>query len=777
MKNLLRVFISLILLLMTAELGMAENAVINGRVSRQQTGQSLAYVNIFVKDSDNGTISDEKGEFQLTVESLPVQLMVSHIGFKQKEITVTKADEYLDVTLKQDILSSRAVEVSATRAVEGKTPVAFSTLTIDEIETRYTVEDVPMVLAMEPGIYSYSESGNGTGYSYVSIRGFDQSRIAVMLDNVPLNDNESHQVYWVDHGDILADAKDVQIQRGIGNSLYGAAAFGGSINVLTQIAKPEAAVDLKAGYGSFNTQKYSAKVNSGEKLGDKLSAFARVSSITSDGYREYHDSRQQAFSAGVEHRTEKMTNQFRALVGYENTDLAWDGVYAADIDDREARRESYRAYTDDFLQQIYSLNTFYRINENFSFRNVAYLVMGSGYYEVEKSDENYYEYNLDITDKYTDEQEQSLTTDLLRRKWIVNNYFGVTPTLTFRQNLFRIDIGSELRSYTGDHYGEVKDFSQQELLVTHGNDWYKYYDYTGKKFTATSFVHATYFVTEKLSLMADMQYQLHQWELDQKVIGHAVGHSISADWDFINPRFGAMYHVNDEVSFFANYGKAHKEPADNQIIEADDVYSEPVMAAAEAVDDYELGFRYVNNLIYFKANAYRIDFENEQLKNIDVEQEGEYEYYSADATIHQGIELSANFTPIKKLGFFANASFAQNIITSGDLKDNVLPNTPSILANFGATYKLNSQISLFTNSRYVGKQYLDNQNIGEIDPYFLVDLGGNFKYKNLTLTAKVNNLFDTLYSTYGYGYEWDGYHAYYWPGATRSAFVSLSWGM
>ena len=54
---------------------------------------------------------------------------------------------------------------------------------------------LPMVLAMEPGIYSYSESGNGTGYSYVSIRGFDQSRIAVMMDNVPLNDNESHQVY------------------------------------------------------------------------------------------------------------------------------------------------------------------------------------------------------------------------------------------------------------------------------------------------------------------------------------------------------------------------------------------------------------------------------------------------------------------------------------------------------------------------------------------------------------------------------------------------------
>jgi len=124
------------------------------------------------------------------------------------------------------VLEGEEVTVNATRAIAGVTPVSFSNLTSQEIETRYTVEDIPMVLASEPGVWAYSESGNGTGYSYVSIRGFDQSKIGVMVDGVPLNDNESHQVYWVDHGDLLADAKDVQIQRGIGNSLYGSSAFG-----------------------------------------------------------------------------------------------------------------------------------------------------------------------------------------------------------------------------------------------------------------------------------------------------------------------------------------------------------------------------------------------------------------------------------------------------------------------------------------------------------------------------------------------------------------------
>ncbi|MBN2279711.1 MAG: TonB-dependent receptor [Candidatus Marinimicrobia bacterium] len=773
MKNLLSIVIVLITIFSNI---FAENITINGHVSHERGGQSLGYVNIFQKDTKNGTISNDKGFFKVTVKAVPAVLVFSHIGFERKEILVDSREEFIEVSLKRDVLTTKAVEVNATRAVEGKTPVAFSTLTIDEIETRYTVEDVPMVLAMEPGIYSYSESGNGTGYSYVSIRGFDQSRIAVMLDNVPLNDNESHQVYWVDHGDILADARDVQIQRGIGNSLYGAAAFGGSINVQTQIAKPEAEMEIKAGYGSYNTQKYSARFNSGQKFGRNLSVHARVSSISSEGYRDHHGSDQKAISTGIEHRTDKVTHQFRALIGYENTNLTWDGVSGEMIDDRKARTgrmDWSDPYTDDFLQQIYSLNTFYKINPYFSLRNVAYLVKGSGYYEVEKYGVNYLEYNLDVNHQYSDEEEEGLETDLLRRKWIINHYAGITPTLTFREDRFRIDLGSELRFYTGDHAGKVKGFSKSDLLTTLGDDWYLYYDYIGSKISSTSFVHAAFFLTEKINLMADLQYQVHQWNLDQKKIGHAMGHELSADWNFLNPRFGAMVHLTDATSVFLNYGLSHKEPADNQIIEADDAFSEPVMAAAEKVDDFESGLQIMNDRLFFKANLYRLQFDNEQLKNIDVQQEGEYEYYSADGTLHQGIELSLNYAPGKKMNGFVNATFAQNIFTSGNLKDNRLPNSPSILANLGINYKLHQNLSLFVNSRYVGRQFLDNENTGKIDPYFITDLGGKFNWKDLTFSAKINNLFDTLYATFGYVY----WGEYYWPGATRNLFVSIAYSL
>ncbi|MGC9364178.1 MAG: TonB-dependent receptor [Fidelibacterota bacterium] len=750
----------------------AGDITISGKVIAADSGEPVAYANVILED-ESGTITDRAGKFLLSAAGIGGKITISHIAFRDTTLIIHSKNLGI-IRLMPTVLPGRDVLVTVTRAIEGVTPVAFSNVSAEEIEMRYTVEDVPMILALEPGVYSYSESGNGTGYSYVQIRGFDQSRIAVMLDNVPLNDNESHQVYWVDHADILADAHDIQIQRGIGNSLYGAAAFGGSINVQTRIAQPEPELALTTGYGTYNTQKISLQANSGEKMGENLSVYARFSAISSDGYREYHDSRQKAFAAGIEHRHRAMKNQLRVLIGYENANLAWDGVPAVDIKNRKTRRQGYKAYTDDFLQQIYSLNTLYQIHSGLVFRNVAYLVMGSGYYEVVKSGENYYKYNLDVTDQYPDSVEWTLETDLLRRKWVENRYFGITPGVTFLRGRSRIDAGMELRSFVGDHYGRVKNFSEDELLSTIGSDWYQYYNYIGEKLSATAFLHAAIYVTDALTLMADLQYQRHQWQLDQHKIGHAAGHQLSADWNFINPRFGAMYRVNEQLSVFANYGKAHKEPADDQIINADDVTSEPVMAAAEAIDDHECGFQFRSQRLSIKANAFRIDFDNEQLKNIDVEQEGEYEYYQADRTLHQGLEVALGLQAHPRWSISLNGSLGNHIFSSGELQGNRIPNVPNLLFNGIVTVKPLNFLSMYITTRYVGKQYIDDENIGKNSDYLIFDGGVRIDFKHLEISAKVNNIFDVLYSTYGYGYEWEGYWAYYWPGATRNAFVSLS---
>jgi len=769
----------------------AADYVISGKLLSIETGKPVEYANILLTTGE-GTYSGETGDFQVKSEKLPVKVTISHIAFRDTSF-IAYSSSIGNIYLRAEVIAGEEVFVMATRAVKGKSPVAFSTLSIEEIKARYTVEDVPMILAMEPGVYSYSESGNGTGYSYVQIRGFDQSRIAVMMNNVPLNDNESHQVYWVDHGDVLADAEDVQIQRGIGNSLYGSSAFGGSINVLTSIGAKNPEFVVNIGAGSYNTSKIHLKAKSGNLFNDKLNLSARLSQIRSDGYRDFHDTVQKSGAFGVEYDGKNFTHQFRALVGYENSHLMWDGISADEINDREKRRAGYQSYIDDFLQQIYSLNSSWRINDRFHCTNVAYLVRGKGYYQTEKASgynladdggagdrddfrDFLISYNLDdYYEGYPWDSMNSRELGFTRRKWIVNNYFGIIPTLTYIRDKYRLDVGGEIRSYTGDHYGEITDFSDPDLSALISKDWHRYYNYIGEKLITTGFAHFAFEPLEKLKLIADLQYQRVHWNMDQKKIGHAVGYQLDAKWNFVNPRLGAIYSFSEELFVFANYGKAQREPADDQIIEADDVWNAPQKASAELIHDYELGGRYRVRQLEIDLNLYRINYKNEQMKNIDIEQEGEYSYYHSDATLHQGMELEVAYQPSSFWTLNLNGSVSQHIFHTGDWKDKIIPNVPCLLLNGSVGVNPTKQINIYMSSRFVGKQYLDNQNLGTNDAYWLLDAGVRYFFKNVELNFKLNNILDKLYSTYGYGYEWGGYYAYYWPGATRNGFISISY--
>lgn len=741
---------------------------VSGVVFDNKSKIHLEGVNI--SSNEVGTVTNKDGKFRLLVDD-ENEIIFSFIGY---ETISTKIKPQMTIFMNPSVLRGDEIVVSATRAVSGKTPVSFSNLTLKEIQTRNTAQDIPMVLASEPGVWAYSESGNGTGYSYVSIRGFDQSRIGVMIDGVPLNDNESHQVYWVDHGDLLADAKDVQIQRGIGNSLYGSSAFGGSININTNILSDKREIGFSYGQGDWNTTKYRTRYRSGKDFGDNLSLVVRTSQIKSDGYRDNHNSKQNGLFFGLEHRGEKITNQFRALIGYENTQLLWDGIYMEDIDDRTKRRTGNKAYTDNFSQQIYSLNTRTKIRENIFLKNTSYLVLGQGYYEVNKSGQDYYSYNLDVNNEFSDNEEQSLSTDFLRRKWIDNNYFGVVPTITWLNKGLRIDLGGEIRYYTGDHFGEVSKFSNERLASQFGDSWYRYYQYVGKKNSMTSFIHFNWHpIGQPFTITADFQNQIHNWKLEQEKIGHAVGHKLTADWNFSNPRMGMIWELSDSLNMFVSWGKAQKEPADNQIIQADDVWSDPVMAAAEVITDFEWGLDFTFGRGKAKFNGYNIKYLNEQLKNIDVNQEGEYDYYLADSTEHMGFEWETEFILNNQFSLAANGALVMNYFNDGKS----LPNVPSTLFNLSIDYQPIKNGLFFIHWRRIGNMYVDRENTeeGMIDPFSVWDMGIKYRWQGLEIMAKVNNVFDKLYSTYGYGYNWDGYKAYYWPGATRNTFINISY--
>ncbi len=740
----------------------------SGMIISDLNENPLPNVNIFHKDG--GTISDEKGKFIFETEEID-SLTFSHIGYLSVTLPVSKN---MLVVMRPTSLIGNPIEISAYKAISGLSPVSFSSLTRDEIRLKYTAQDIPMVLASEPGVWAYSESGNGTGYSYASIRGFDQSRIAVMIDGVPLNDNESHQVYWVDHGDLLSDVEEIQIQRGIGTNLYGSSSFGGSINATTKIGSDSRTIQFVHGQGNWNTQQYRFKYHSGKDFGEKISFTLRASAIDSDGYRKEHGSAQRSAFVGFEHRGEVVKNQFRAIIGYENTQLTWDGISKEDINDIKKRRMGYKAYTDDFLQQIYSLNSSMSLGKNLSFRNVSYLVMGKGYYEVFKEDQDFYSYNLDINDIFSDADEQAQSTDLLRRKWIDNNYYGIIPMLTYTNNSFRLDFGGEYRKYTGDHYGEVTNFSVPHLSSYFSDDWYRYYRYIGKKQIFTGFLRLLWSPIEQpFSVAIELQNQDIDWDLNQDKIGHAIGHNLNAPWNFFNPKLGLSWDLTDSLSWFASIGKAQKEPADNQIITPDDMFSQPIMAASEVITNLELGMNFSFSNGFAKVNGYRILYLNEQLKNINLQQEGEYSYYSADSTMHTGFEYETLLHLNDKTVLGVNGAIQMNVFTNG----NFLPNTPSSLFNLTLQRELNKKLMIFSHLRRIGGMYIDNANEeeGYINAYSVLDVAAHLSLNRINLSLQINNVFNKLYSTYGYSYEYNGYNAFYWPGATRNLFIRISY--
>ena len=753
----------------------AQSFQVSGLVTDSQSKLPISDVNVFSKDT--GTSTDNYGKFTFYVEN-DDSISFSHIGYQSIKL---KISENMKIFLQPSSLIGNSVNVSAYRAISGLTPVSFSTLTQQEINLKYSAQDIPMVLASEPGVWAYSESGNGTGYSYATIRGFDQSRIAVLLDGVPLNDNESHQVYWVDHGDLLADTKDIQIQRGIGTSLYGSSSFGGSINVRTQIQSESRNIEFSQGLGSYNTSKTRLKYESGKDFGENISLVMRASSIGSDSYRKYHGSEQRGMFFGLEHRGSKIKNQFRALVGYENTQLSWDGVAGflsgekqSDINDRTKRRDGYRAYTDDFLQQIYSVNSIAKISDKVSFRNVAYLVVGSGYYEVFKSDQDFYSYNLDIENVMSDQFEQSKSTDLLRRKWIENNYYGIVPMVTISSKDYRLDVGGEVRFYSGDHFGEASQFSDPSLSTRFNDQWYRYYQYFGNKNILTAFTRLIWSPSNQpFAVSIDLQNQNIDWDLDQKKIGHAAGHQLTANWSFLNPRIGLVWQISDSLSWFVNTGKAQKEPADNQIIAADDMFSTPIMAANEVITDLELGMNFTFNNGYAKINGYKMLYLNEQLKNINLSQEGEYSYYSADSTTHSGFEYESKLYIDSKTILGINGAIQMNVFNNG----NFIPNTPSSMMNVSLSHDFSKNLLLFAHYRKIGGMYIDNINAedGYINSFGVFDLGTNISRGKFKVSLKINNVFNKLYSTYGYSYDYNGYNAYYWPGAERNTFINVSY--
>ncbi len=758
----------------------------------------------------SSAITGDDGAFEIRVPEVahPWRLDVAANGFVTASLEDVQSGRRVEIVLQAAARFTGEVEVTAGRADVSETPVTVTNVTRAEIERGSWGQDVPIFLSDVPSFYAYNDSGNGIGYSYFFLRGFDMTRNAVSLNGVPLNDAHSHSVFFIDLADFLATTGDIQVQRGVGTTLYGGSAIGGSVDLETRAPLPERRLRVSAGAGSWGTRKIDGEYDTG--LGDNgWSATFRWSKVDTDGYRDQSWVEMWNYFATVEHAGERSSTRIVAFGGPERTHLAYEGVPKQYIDgevtgdsrrDRRFNPLTYPNEVDEFFQPHWQLIHALELSDAVTLQNTLYYFQGNGFYEQYKTGAYLPAYDLEpfpgpgggLVD----------TSDLVRRRHVDEWDLGWIPHLQWDQGDGRgtLEAGVALRLHHGRHWGETT-WAQTYPPDTPPN--HRYYDYRLGKRTAQPFVQETWRFDPRFTLLAGVTYTSHRYEMSKDRLK---GVDLTETFSYALPRLGLTYKPAAGWNVYANVSRGGREPAFRDIYDPQDYwFGDPLDLKPEKLTDWELGARHDWAHGYARFNLYYLDFSNAIVWAGGLDNNGVPVTANGAETTHKGAELELAWNPRPRWGARLALSAVNATIDrfvefdyeggSVDYSGNTLAGVPESLGSLelvGGVGAVDATLTL----RHVGRFYLDNTEdmrkhpaarqvpdyVHRInDPYttadlaFQMDLGKRVASalgaKRAALDLRANNLFDSLYTSFGY---FDGEQPVWIPAATRTFFAGLS---
>lgn len=774
-----------------------------GVVLDNKTNKAVPYAYVQILSLNKQKNTDKKGNF--IFENIPegnYELQISRIGYKQKEIEIkVPVKKKINIFLEPESRKISGLLVSETRAEVRKTPITFSNIEQTTIKEKSYGEDIPIIVDELPNVYSYSESGSGLGYSYMKIRGFDQTRIGVMINGIPLNDPEDHQVYWVDMPDLAESTDNIQLQRGVGSSIYGVSTFGGSLNLKTNTFNLKQGFESYLQLGSYETRKLGAKFRHNLTPNQRLNL--RFSLLNSDGYRDNTASELWSFFSNYSLKTNRSMYSVNFYTGKEITHAGWYASSESELDNNHQHNPvNYENEIDDFEQPHFEFHSRHFIRDNLDIKNSLFYIYGKGYYQQYKQSEDLWEYGLS-------QNPDSLYSDIIRQKWIEKNQYGIVSNLNWKYQKSELTLGTYLSYFDSDHWGEVDSVGMD---LNNYSKNFKYHNYLGEKQYITFFVNENFQLTPKINIMTNIYYQNISYKLEQKEAGNYTGaflNQFTVDYDFLSPRFGINYNLNPKVNLYANISTSQREPTDRQLYdtwqgpddlgvqplfaEADTVYNdngnikkvkwEKPLVEAEKLVDYEFGVNYLTDIFKARLNLFLLDFNNEIVPYGGEDDDGYPIKGNAESSIHRGIELSLEHELPMNIFLNTNVSYNDNYYekfimhtdtTTKDLSGNTIAGFPDIIANLKLSYR--TEPLIFTAKwKHIGKQYLDNtENENRIiESYDVFNINLIHKLKQISnkydieLSLKINNIFDKKYETAGYYDRWSNEN-YYYPAAERN---------
>jgi len=616
---------------------------------------------------------------------------------------------------------SPSVTVTSTKAKERQSPVPFSEITEAELEQRTFNIDLPNLLQSMPSIYTFSENGNGIGYTNLRLRGFDQRRISVLVNGIPQNDPEDHNVYFINLSDLQESLGEVQVQRGAGLANYGAAAIAGSINLTTSAFINNPGIRMYAGNGfqefsgsdviATNTSKLMMEYSSG-LVSEKYAFYGKMSQINSEGYRDQSFAYLNSYFLSAIRFDENLKTQVNIYGSSQRDGLAYVGLPKDFVTDPIKRRANYSywehgedgrefsfgvATRDQEVEEFSSphvelLNDWY-INDELTLKSSLYYFEGNGYFDF--SGAGY----TDSSSYGFDKVYPGATSpgNPLIRAWVGNKQGGWIPRLVWETDGNVLTTGAEIRIHQSDHWGKLQ--FAENLPQGYDPD-YKFYEYDGFRDIYSLFARNQYSINEDLMVSGEAQFVYHSYRIaNDKFAGeinpylNANGVAVSGNNDlfnveyfFLNPRFGVNWNFSPEQNVYLSAAYTQREPRMTNLYNASNRwggskpqfkqvplgnetfgydFSNPLVKP-ERMLNIETGWNYISETYNLSGNIYVMDLRDELVKSGQLDQFGSPIDGNAEQTVHYGIELEAGMKAFDnsngRLDLYANGTFSQNKI-------------------------------------------------------------------------------------------------------------------
>jgi iron complex outermembrane receptor protein len=798
---------------------------ITGKVINRSSEQPIGDVEVVLSNASafvqkvntapNGTFKFEgveRGAYFLSTEHVSYEGETKPLDLTEDVSVIFKIADKIE--LQEEVI------VSAVRARSNETPVTLSNINKAQIDASNFGQDLPFILNQSPGVLVHSDAGAGVGYTGMRIRGVDPTRINVTINGIPLNDAESHGVYWVDLPDIASSINSIQIQRGVGTSTNGAAAFGASVNIKTDHINRRPFSKLTVGGGSFGTKRYTMAFGSGLIQG-KWGIQGSLSQIQSEGFIDRASSYLSSINLSAGYYAYNSVLKFVVLKGHERTYQAWygvpqakfnqneaglnafidelgiDGTYESNLRQSEHNKYNYYTYdneVDNYDQTHYQVLFNKRLGKAMNWQSAGHYTRGLGYYEQFQNKEN----GLDQTDfafyglRPISIGDSTINrANFIRRRWLDNHFYGIQTALNGNSGSGTWNLGAALQQYEGEHYGELiwAEYASNSEIGD------RYYQNDAQKLEANVFAKYLLNLNRKFAAFGDLQYRFIHYEfVGPNSIGNPTDREES--FHFINPKVGLNFIINARSRMYGAFAISNREPVRDDYVQS----SSGSKPDHETLKDIELGYSMEWRKAYYKANVYFMEYVNQLVLTGKINDVGAATRENVAKSYRRGVELEAGWNIFRKVEIAGNLSVSVNKIKSYTeyLDDWVngnqvmIPHVQTNLAfspgHIAFVSVSNEWVKNFTTTlvwKSVGAQYLDNTQSDDrkLEGYNLINFVTSYPFKlkasSWEVGVQINNLFNIDYAPNGYtfgaqiGEERKSYN-YVYPQAGRHFMFKLS---